>query len=156
MRMLEMHHLAKSETFNDEILDKIHDERKFPITNLERMYDNPYVQESFGFSFDSNGKFRGSIGKNEFLKGFRKLIEDITTGEIDSRKTNTSKQIQKYIEDLPDENRPNLKRKGKLTSKDFKEVKVDKNTIKSFRSSPKPAGLFLPGHIPFKLKNTSL
>lgn len=158
IKMLEMHHLAKSESFPDSILmQKIHDERRFPITNLERIYDNPFVQTFLGFSFDSNGKFRGNIDKSEFKKGFRKIIEDVATGEIDSRKTNTSSQIQKYLNELSDEYRPDLQKNGKTSSKDFKEEKIEAgNNVKSYRSSPKPEGLFLASHIPFKLKNSAL
>lgn len=158
MKMLEMHHMAKSETFEDSsLMHKIHDERKFPITNLERIYESPFVQDFLGFSFDANGKFRGKIDKGEFSKGYRKIIEDIATGEIDSRKTNTSTQIQKYLIDLPDDCRPDLQKQGKLTSKDFKEAKFDKNNdVKTYRSTPKPEGLFLSSHVPFKIKSTAL
>lgn len=158
IRMLEMHHLAKCEPFEDtSILEKIHDERKFPITNLERMYENPYVQQAFGFSFDTNGKFKGKIEPIEFRKGFRKLVEDVAIGEIDSRKTNNSKQIQKYIDELPEENRPDLSKKGHSTAKDFKEVKVDQETLKNNKKSiPRPEGLFLPSHVPFRVKSTAL
>jgi hypothetical protein len=158
IRMLEMHHMAKSENFMDSsIMAKIHDERKFPITTLERMYESPHIQEAFGFSFNSTGKFQATIEKAEFEKGFRKLIEDVATGEIDSRKTNNSEQIQKYIETLPVDYRPNKNKKGKLTSRNFKEIKFD-NPIgqKTHRSSPIPEGLFLPSHIPFKLQNSGL
>jgi hypothetical protein len=156
IRMLEMHHLAKSEKFDDEnLVQKIHDERKFPITNLERMYENPYVQSSFGFSFTEDGQFEGKTSKNEFRKGYRKLLEDITTGIIDSRKTNTSKQIQKYVDDLPKEFKPDPKKKGAFNAKDFKEIKVEKS-MPSVRSNRRPTGLFQPGHIPYKLQNSSL
>jgi hypothetical protein len=158
IRMLEMHHLAKSESFDDNvIMEKIQDERKFPITNLERMYENPVVQEAFGFSFDANGKFKSKIVLPEFRKGFRKLVEDVAIGHIDSRKTNNSKQIQKYIDDLPEENRPDLAKTGHVSSKDFKEVKVDRDShLKNRRSTSKPEGLFLPSHVPFKVKSTAL
>ncbi len=154
--MLEMHHLAKSETFDDEqVTQKIHDERKFPITNLERLYENPHVQSALGFSFNEEGKFEGKTAKNEFRKGYRKLLEDITTGEIDSRKTNTSAQIQKYIEDLPTEFKPDTTKKGKFATTDFKEVKVEKSQS-MVRSNRTPSGLFQSGNLPYKLQNSSL
>jgi hypothetical protein len=158
IRMLEMHHLAKSVPFDDTAtLEKVHDERKFPITNLERMYENPYVQEAFGFSFDSNGKFKCKIELEEFRKGLRRVVEDVAYGEIDSRKTNNSKQIQKYVDELPDENRPDLSKKGRASAKDFKEVKVDRDLIsRNKKSTPKPDGLFLPSHVPFRIKSTAL
>lgn len=158
VRMLEMHHLAKSEVFDDSsMMNKIHDERKFPITTLERMYENPYVQDAFGFSFDSTGKFKAVIEKTEFEKGFRKLVTDVASGEIDSRKTNSSSQIQQYVDDLPEEYRPDKTKKARLSSKSFKEAKVDKSEQnKSYRSSKKPAGLFLSSHVPYKLQNSGL
>lgn len=156
IKMLEMHHLAKSLPIeNERVLDKIHDERKFPITNLERMYDSPHIQEAFGFGFDVNGKIKGTIDKKEFNKGYTRLVEDIATGAVDSRKTNTAVQIQKYVDSLPDDCTPNLKRKGKFTAKDFKETKHNKEASRQ-RSSPIPDGLFLASHLPFKLKSTAL
>lgn len=156
IKMLEMHHLAKSLPFPDSrILDKIHDERRFPITNLERLYDSPYVQEAFGYEFDINGKLKGHIDQKEFNKGYARLIEDVATGVVDSRKTNTAVQIQKYVETLPDDCKPNLKKKGKFSAKDFKENKHNKGSG-NYRSTPLPDGLFLSSHLPYKLKSTAL
>ncbi len=156
IKMLEMHHLAKSLSFEDtQLMQKIHDERKFPITNLERLYDNPHVQNVLGFSFNENGKVKGEIAKGEFKKGFTKVIEDITTGKVDSRKTNTSAQIQKYIDEIPSEYIPNSKRKGTFGVDDFKEVKITKSQPIP-RTSKAPLGLFSASDLPYKLKNSSL
>lgn len=156
IKMLEMHHLAKSIDLHDSLKQKIHDDRNFPITNLERFYNDNHVAKFLGIQFDSSGRIRGSIDKNEFIKGFKKIIEDVTTGGIDSRKFNKMAQRKIYIKNLPSQYRPDLSKKGSFGSSDFKEVSAPQSEGKHDRSKKIPKGLFFQADIPFKLSSTSL
>ena len=158
IKMLEIHHLAKSININDSLKAKVHDDRDFPITNLERFYDDKNVSGFLGIEFDRLGRVKGKIDKNEFEKGFKKIIEDIAMGDIDSRKYNKIDQREKYINDLPEQYKPDLSKKGSFGSSDFKELDVSekKNRKGRERSKKMPKGLFIQADVPFKLPSTSL
>ncbi len=159
IKMLEMHHLAKAIKIEDELIPKVHDERKFPITTLERFYNDKNVSDFLGIEFDELGQVLGKIAKEEFEKGFKKIIKDIAVGIIDSRKFNTSKERKSYLSKVPKEFVPDKVKAGSFTSKDFKEVKVPKEEIKSskkLKSKEFPKGLFRKSEMPFNLSSTSL
>ncbi|MBP8115540.1 MAG: hypothetical protein KAY50_09300 [Chitinophagaceae bacterium] len=157
IKMLEAHHLAKSIIYeNDAVTLMVHDERKFPITNLERMYDDPYVTDYLGFGFETNGKVKGKVKSDDFKKPYRKIVEDISLNQLNSRNTNTKEQRQKYIDSMPPELKPNKGNKGSFTTSSFKETKVDKVELgKKVKSIKKQKGL-IPSYIPFKLEHSSL
>lgn len=151
VKMLEMHHLAKSISYSTELITSVvHDERKFPITNLERMYDDNYVTTYLGISFDKKGKLKGNVKIEDFSKPFNRIVEDVATGEIDSRKYNSKKQRKKYIDKLPKTLKPKSG-SGSFNSSSFKEIKVE---VKP-RSNKKIKGL-IPSYVPFKLNSSSL
>jgi hypothetical protein len=156
--MLEIHHLAKSININDSLKAKVHDDRDFPITNLERFYDDKNVSEFLGIEFDRLGKVKGKIDKTEFERGFKKIIEDVAMGDIDSRKYNKISEREKYINDLPEQYRPDLSKTGSFGRSDFKELDVPekKNGRGRERSKKMPKGLFIQADVPFKLPSTSL
>jgi len=158
IKMLEMHHLAKSININDSLKAKVHDDRDFPITNLERFYDDKNVSEFLGIEFDRLGKVKGKIDKTEFEKGFKKIIEDVAMGDIDSRRYNKIEQRKKYINDLPNQYKPDLSKSGSFGNADFKELDAPENKKgkKRERSKKIPKGLFFQSDLPFKLSSTSL
>jgi hypothetical protein len=152
--------------------EKIEDERGFPITNLERFYDDSNVQDFLGVSFDSTGKIIGKIDKEEFSKGFRKIVEDVATGTINSRDFNTSEERKKYLREFPNEIRPDVQKKGSFTTSDFNlRTKVKSSELRagaakvsdsknsstgSKKGKSTHKGLFRTSDIPFELSNTSL
>ena len=158
IKMLEIHLLAKSININDSLKAKVHDDRDFPITNLERFYDDKNVSEFLGIEFDRLGKVKGKIDKTEFEKGFKKIIEDVAMGDINSRRYNKIEQRKKYINDLPNQYKPDLSKTGSFGSSDFKELDVPekKNGTGRKRSKKIPKGLFIQADVPFKLPSTSL
>lgn len=157
IRMLEAHHLAKSITYeNESVALIVHDERKFPITNLERMYDDPYVTQYLGVEFEANGKVVGKTSAKDFKNAYRKIVEDIALDQLNSRNTNNKEQRKKYIDELPAELKPTRSSKGSFTSASFKEEKIDKGELsKNVKSIKKQKGL-IPSYVPYKLKYSSL
>jgi hypothetical protein len=158
IKMLETHHLAKSIQYeSDAVTLMVHDDRKFPITNLERMYSDPYVSEYLGLSFDNNGKVLIKTKPDDFRKPYKKIVEDVALGEIDSRKYNTKEQRKEYIDSFPKEYKPAIKNtKRIIKSESFKENKVDKKLLeKNVKSNKTPKGL-IPSYVPYKLENSSL
>lgn len=102
IRMYEMHRVALSlEDLSPETLKKVENKRDFDITNLERLYSYKSAQEKLGISFDSKtGEVK--IPKNkEFSDAFAKIIEDVVSGHINSRKyIDTEDNAKKYLEEI--------------------------------------------------------
>lgn len=159
MRMLDMHKLAKSIKYSSEEIESVvHDERKFPITNLERMYSDPDVRNFFGIYFKDNGEVIGTIPFDEFKKGYQVIVEDVATGIIDSRKYNSGSQRQEYLNNFPVEKKPDKSKKGSFTAKNVKEQSPIKNASKSSKDSSNKtlAGLFASSKVPFKINSSAL
>lgn len=159
IRMLEMHKLAKSIKYdNGQINEKVHDERKFPITNLQRMYDDENVKSFLGIKFNKTGEVSGSIKLNEFQKGYKKIVEDVATGDIDSRKFNTSEERKKYVDSFSEKLTPKKTQKGHFTSKSAKEIKIpkDEGNEKKELSHRVTKTLFQKSKIPYRINSSSL
>lgn len=158
IKMLEMHHVAKSIEVNDSLKEKIHNDRGFPITTLERFYTDKNVTAFLGVEFDDFGKIVGKIDKKEFEKGFKKIVEDIATGDIDSRQYNSVKQRESYIKRLPEQLKPDISKGGNFTSADFKtQPALESRERKTSKASKRiPKGLFFQADVPYNLKSTSL
>jgi hypothetical protein len=127
LRLINIHRIAKSLAYADpEVARKVHHERQFPATTLERLYDDHQVREFLGFEFDDSGEVKVKIVKAEFEKGFRKVVEDVVTkaavqfGRVDSRTLNKEKNRAAYLASFPRHQVPIRKKSGSAaTSKDF-------------------------------------
>lgn len=158
IKMLEMHKLAKAIDYSsDEVAEIVHDERKFAITNLDRMYSDPAIRSFLGINFNEKGQVNGNIEFEEFEKGYRKLVEDVAIGEIDSRKYNSEAQRKEYLEKIPKDMIPDKHKKGSFTSLTKKEKILPLSEKKMKNTSKKiPKGLFYSSETPFNLYNASL
>jgi hypothetical protein len=156
IKMLEAHHLAKSISYSqEEVALTVFDERKFPITTLERMYEDTYVTQFLGLNFDKNGSAKVMTKPDEFKAAYKKIIEDIALDQLNSRNTNNKEQRRKYIDALPKDLKPKNSNKAS-SSKSFKETKIDKDALKEkVKSAKKHKGL-IPPYVPYKLQNSSL
>lgn len=110
-----MYSMACALELPGEIAKKVQNPREFPITNLERLYKNPEVTKALGITFDGNKRVIGAIDIDEFKKGYAKIVTDVATGDIHSRKLNTKTEMRKYLASLG-EHQPDLSKKGKFTS----------------------------------------
>ena len=76
---------------------------------LSVWYEDEYVSGYLGITFSPTGRITGNVGAADFLKAYGRIVGDVATGVIDSRKYNTSTQRKEYIDNLPKELKP---RKG--------------------------------------------
>lgn len=153
IKMLEMHKISKSLELDEDKKVVVHNDRTFPITSLERFYEDQNIRNFCGFDFDQTGQVKVNILKSEFTKGFQKIVSDVAEGVIDSRKFNTAKERKKYIEGVPAEFIPDTSKKGKSTSKNFKEQPAPEKPTYGRRNIK---SLFRKSDIPYNLKSTSL
>lgn len=103
MRYLEMYHIVKSQPIEDpKILKIVQNQRKFPITVLERLYNDKNFAEFFGISFSEKGIVSVSKEIKSFNKAFSKVVIDIANSDIDTRSLNDEKQRKSYVDSLKD------------------------------------------------------
>ncbi|MFA4941435.1 MAG: hypothetical protein WC582_02450 [Patescibacteria group bacterium] len=134
VRRWEMHKIAKSLKYpNADVEIKVHDQRDFPISTLERLYDDQNFKKFFGIEFNENGEVRISSEKKSFEESFAKVISDIVDNKLNSRIINDSKAKIKYLSTIqkPEE----TPGKSVITSKSFTPKKVE---------PPKKIGSLIP------------
>ena len=122
--MINIHKIARSiEYDSDQIAKKVHNERTFPASTVERLYEDRQVRDFLGFEFDGDGDVKIKIDKKEFEKGFKKIVQDVVEKAVDSRTLNNEKSRKAYLENFPKADIPKQAHGNKvLTSKDFKEA----------------------------------
>ena len=102
IKMYEMHRVALSlEGLSAETLKKVENKRDFDITNLERLYSYKSTQEKLGIKFDTKtGEVKVPTNDN-FKSAFTRIIEDVVSGHISSRKyIDTEENAKKYLEEV--------------------------------------------------------
>jgi hypothetical protein len=145
LRLINVHKIAKSIKFDSPRVNKrVHDERSFPASTIERMYEDRQVRQFLGFDFDKDGEVRIQIERKEFEKGFKKIVQDIVEKVVDSRSLNNEDNRKKYIASFPSSDVPKRTKSSKTsTSKDFKEIPPPK---------PEKRKKLAPSDIVFSLK----
>ena len=154
IRMLEMHKIAKSFDYPPEIASVVHNERNFPITTLERIYDNQQVQELLGFTFNDDGNVQIKSERAVFSKNLRRIVNDIAKRNEDSRSLNTDTKIRDYVQSFIE--KPLEQVSELIKSESFYENDPPKEESKSKPSKPKSQNGVIPRHISFGLNSSAL
>lgn len=136
IRMWEMHQIARSISYDTpEDASRVADQLNFPITTLERIYDNEAFQVAFGVAFDKNGKATIKAESDSFKQAYKRIIEDIINKSVTSRTHNKASDIKTYVENLQ---KPSLAGSGKTTaSKEYKPVPPPKRERTAKGLAPK-------------------
>lgn len=77
--------------------EKVKNSPKFNISTLERVIDNPLMRKFLGIGFDENGQVIGTVHPDDFKRVYKKVVNDISAGVIDTRKLNNAKAVHAYI-----------------------------------------------------------
>lgn len=109
-----MYELANSLKLDAKTTAMVRDPRKFNTSTLERVIGSPRMRDFLGIKFDNDGQVVGSVHPDDFKKAYKKVIQDIVDGEIDTRKLNNDKGVQAYISTQLGNVRP--KRNGSFSS----------------------------------------
>lgn len=91
----EIHNAAKAVNYDDDELQRKVASKKFPISTMERLYDNPEFMQVAKMSFDKYGQLIITASDSEREKLFRKVVNDIYDKKIDTRVLN-KKDSQSY------------------------------------------------------------
>ncbi|MGA7524153.1 MAG: hypothetical protein WBW84_17000 [Acidobacteriaceae bacterium] len=113
LRTHNMYEIAARLKLDEKAAATVRDARKFNISTLERVIGSTKMRGFLGIDFDAEGNVLGSVHPEDFKKAYRKIVSDITSGEVDTRKLNNDKAIDEYIHRI-ETVRP--KRAGSFTS----------------------------------------
>jgi len=101
LRYINVHKIAKSITYDTEhITKKVFNEKTFPISTLERLYEDKQFRNFFGFEFDGNGDLQIKTDKDEFEKRFKQVVQDLVEKIEDSRTLNNDEAKKRYLDRL--------------------------------------------------------
>lgn len=169
IRMLEMRKVAKATPVKDVLREKVDDERNSSASTYARMYEHPVVKKFLGIDFDKQGRLTGKVDIEEFKKGNQKILEDIASGTITSRTSNSKEDVSKLLEKFPKKNIPDLSKKSEFTTDDFathadnvgstsksvlsKQIDTTRR-MPTTKSSPKV--LFRKKEVPFNISSSPL
>ena len=64
LRMYQCYEIATKISLPEEVMKEVLDERKFPITTLDRLISYQKSRDFLGIRFDKNGHLKGKIKKN--------------------------------------------------------------------------------------------
>jgi hypothetical protein len=112
-----VYRLACSLDFPERIKEKVQDTRRFPLSTLERLVSSEPVRDFLRLKPDPNQLLVSNAKPDQFLKAFRKIVEDVATGKVDSRKANDEPAIRKYIGGL-ESVRPASRGRGRFALRD--------------------------------------
>jgi hypothetical protein len=106
--------MARSLSLPDEIKAKLENPRTKLFTTLARVFDSSVGREYLKIEPDPDHGVRGKTSKSEFVKGFTKLVTDVTLGKASSRTLNTNEDIQTYFQSWDRSALPHALRAGRL------------------------------------------
>lgn len=91
-------------TLSEETMDRI-DRGKFPITNLERLINTPYIRKKLGVEI-LDGKIEAKYPSIELLKGLNRIVDDIGQRRITVSDIKRQDQRIDYINSFNEDNLP--------------------------------------------------
>ena len=129
--------MARSLDLPEEVKAKLDNPRAKLFSTLERVFDSSVGREYLKVEPDPEHGLRGTTTKNEFLRGFSKLVSDVALGKQSSRTLNTNENIRSYFESWAAEERPKGKR-GFFVPADVIEWKSVASASRKDDSAPVP------------------
>lgn len=106
VKMWQIHNLVRSIDYDNPALQRKVTSRNFPISTLERLYNNPEFQDIAKIKFDDFGQFNVNASKEDINKLFIKIVNDINDKKIDTRVLNkkTNESYKSYMQEIKDLN----------------------------------------------------
>jgi hypothetical protein len=133
--------MARSLDLPEELAAKLTAPRTKIFTTVERVFDSSSGRKFLFVRSDPDHGIKGLTTKNEFLRGFKRLITDIALGNQSSRTLNTNENIEDYFKGWPEADRPAAKRGSFVPSDIIKGKSVaSPSTRKPDSAKPKPHG----------------
>lgn len=125
--------MARALELPDEIKAKLDGPTAKVFTTLERVFDSSVGREYLHVDVDSEHGLRGNTSKEEFLRGFIKLVTDVALRKQSSRTLNTNENIRAYFEGWDEDERPK-KKPGSFVPADI----IKSTAVPPRSSAPRP------------------
>ena len=125
--------MARSIDLPDEIKAKLDNPRAKIFTTIGRVFDSSVGREYLRVKPDPDHGLRGQTTKNEFIRGFAKLVHDVAVGDQSSRTLNKNEDIEAYFKSWPAKERP-AKKRGSFIPSDV----ITGKSVSSGLEKPKP------------------
>lgn len=140
--------MARSLDLPDEIRAKVDNPRAGLFTTIERVFESSVGRKYLHVKPDAKDGIRGETTKQEFLRGFTKLVTDVALGHQSSRTLNKNENIDAYFRSWDRETLPK-KKKGSFVPADIiKGKSVASSSTNAKPQKPKrgksPASTVLP------------
>ena len=135
LRMYQCYEIATKMPLSEEVMKEVLDERKFPITTLDRLIKTPIGQKFLGIQFDKKGFLIGKIKKDEFIKGYSKIVYDVALKQQTSRTLDKEEDRKRYLENFKHK-KPNLNKSGSFSINSFRGPKTPAKS-KKVKTKPK-------------------
>jgi hypothetical protein len=153
--------MARSLNLPDELKAKLDNPKANIFTTLERVFDSSVGREYLMVEPDPDHGLRGTTTKNEFLRGFTKLVTDVAIQKATSRTLNTNDQIKEYFNSWDKADRP-IKKRGKfvpselIKGKSVASVIGDKKSAISVKKIKQENIYVLPRNLKIRFGNDRL
>ena len=156
LRVYQCYEIAKKIPLNQAEMKIVLDERKFPITTLDRLVKTSTVQKFLGIQLDDKGILKGNIKKEEFIKGYSKIISDLALKQQTSRTLDKDSDRENYLKSFKHK-KPNLREKGTFSMGSFKRIRIAEKPSKKSKPTLRKRNLkdynfFIPGDSSIILK----
>lgn len=125
-----LYEMANKLDLPEEVAEIVQDPKRFKLTDLHRVVGSKPGKEFLGYDVDTKGNIV-PVNKEEFLKGFKKIVMDVATGEVSSREKarNVDEIKNVYLAGIDEQYRPNLDKKSVS-------VPASPNTIVTAKPTP--------------------
>jgi len=153
--------MARSLDLPEDVQAKLDHPRAKLFTTIERVLESTVGRDFLKIEPNVDHGFRGTTTKNEFIKGFKKLVTDVVRGHQSSRTLNSSDNIRTYFTSWRDDELP-ANKKGSfvpsdLTSRNFGDSPVRKSeSIIGVKKQTKVSKTVLPKNFKVRFGNDRL
>lgn len=98
----EIHNAAKAVNYGNEELQRKVASKKFPISVMERLFDNPEFMKHAKMFFDKHGQLMITASDEERERLFKKVINDIYDKRLNTRVLNkkNSESYKQYMDEI--------------------------------------------------------
>lgn len=128
--------MARSLPLEEEVKAKLDNPRAKVYTTIARVFDSTVGRDYLHIDKDAEHGIRGKTSKEEFVKGFKKLVSDIALGKESSRSLNTSDDIKKYFDKWKASERPKKSKAEFIPSDVIQGKTVSSGGAKTTHTSP--------------------
>ena len=101
--------MARALPLDEDVKAKLDNPRAKVFTTLNRVFNSSVGREYLKVEKNADHGLLGRTTKSEFVRGFSKLVADVTTGKASSRTLNKNEDIKRYFDSWKQEERPKKK-----------------------------------------------